>query len=82
MTHEVEEPHFFVSDSDPLDVEVCDQLCGDDEAGFRRGGADEVESLVDVGERLAGPVSTDLAEQSVFDGIPFGSAGRGMQMVS
>ncbi len=55
---------------------------GDDEAGFRRGGADEVESLVDVGQRLAGPVSTDLAEQSVFDGIPFGSAGRGMQMVS
>ena len=33
MTHEVEELHFFVSDSDPLVVDVGEQLGGDDEAG-------------------------------------------------
>src|SRR5580704_1400452 len=37
---------------------------------------DEVESFVDVCERLASPASTDLAEETMFDGIPLGSARR------
>ena len=92
MAYKVEEPHFFVSDSDPLVVDFSNRLGCDDEAGFCRGGADEIESFVDAGERLASPVSTDLAKQAVFDGIPLGSAGRvvadgdlepsGVQMVS
>ena len=38
------------------------QIGIDDETGFGFGGADELEDLVDAGERLAWPVFTDLAE--------------------
>jgi hypothetical protein len=78
VREEVELAHFCVSNFDPLVVGVGDQLGGDDEAGFRRGGADEIESLVNVGEGLASPVSADLAEQTVLDGIPLGNAWRVM----
>jgi len=37
---------------------------GDDEAGIGRDGTDGIESLVNAGEGFAGPVSTDLAEQT------------------
>jgi len=42
MRQEVELTHFCVSDFDPFVAGVGDQLGGDDEAGFRRSGADEV----------------------------------------
>ena len=76
VADEVEEAHFCVGDFDSLVVGVWDQLGGNDEARLRGGGTDEIESLGDIGERLAGPVSADLAEQTMFDGIPLGSAGR------
>src|ERR1039457_5305275 len=41
---------------------------------FFFGGTDELEDLVEVGEGFASPVFADLAEQSVLDGIPLGSA--------
>ena len=78
MWDEVELEHFRVGDSGSLVVVFGDELGGDDEAGFRRRSADEIEGFVDVGERLAGPVSADLAEEAVFDGIPLGRTGRVM----
>ena len=76
MLGEVEEPHFFVRDFDSLFIDVGGHLGGYGEAVLCRCSADEVESLVDIAERFVGPVSTDLAEQSVFNRIPLGSAGR------
>ena len=57
MSDEVEEPHFFVSDFDSLVIDVGGQMGGYGEAGLCGCSADEVESLVDVSERFAGPVS-------------------------
>jgi hypothetical protein len=41
---------------------------------LRFGATDELEDLVDVGERFASPIVADLAEKAVLDGIPLGSA--------
>jgi hypothetical protein len=71
---EVELTHFRVWDLDSGGVVLRDEISADGEAGFRFGGSDEFEDLVDVGERFSSPVLADLAEQTVFDGIPFGSA--------
>ena len=76
MTLEVEHTHFCVGDADSLDVVDGDKLGSDGETGSGRCSANEIESFVDIGEGLARPVSADLAEQAMFDGIPLGSAGR------
>ena len=47
----------------------------DCETGSGAGVADEVENFGVAVERLGGPVFGDFGEQSVLDGIPFGSAG-------
>src|ERR1017187_108298 len=71
---EVELTHFRVWDLDSGGVVLRDEVSVDDKAGFGFGGRDEFEDLADVGERLSSPVLADLAEQTVFDGIPFRSA--------
>ena len=67
--------HFRVWDLDSGVVVLWDEVGADSEAGFRFGGTDELEDLVDVGEGFASPVFADFAEQAVLDGIPLGSAG-------
>ena len=74
--NEVELTHFRVWDLDSGFVVLWDEVGADGEAGFRFGGTDELEDLVDIGEWFAGPVFADLAEQAVLDGIPLGSARR------
>jgi len=74
--NEVELAHFRVGDLDSGFVVLWDEVGSDSEAGFRFGGTDELEDLVDVGEGFASPVFADLAEEAVLDGIPLGSAGR------
>jgi len=71
---EVELTHFCVWDLDSGGVILRDEISVDGKAGFRFGGSDEFEDLADVGERLPSPVLADLAKQTVFDGVPFGSA--------
>jgi len=44
--------------------------------GASSGGTNEVEDGVVVGEGLTSPVFADFAEETVFGGVPFGSAGR------
>jgi hypothetical protein len=74
--NEVELTHFRVWDLDSGFVVLWDEVGADREAGFRFGGTDKIEDLVDVGEEFASPVFADLAEQAVLDGIPLGSARR------
>ena len=71
--NEVELPHFCIGDLDPGVIVLRDEVGVDAEAGFRFGGTDEMEDLLDIGEGFSGPVFADLAEQAVLDGIPFGS---------
>src|ERR1035437_943096 len=72
--NEVELTHFRVGDLDSGVVVLWDEIRIDGKAGFRFGGTDELEDLVDVGEGFASPVFADWAEQAVLDGIPLGSA--------
>ena len=46
------------------------------EASLGRGGTDTVERGLVAVEGASRPVLADLGEESVFDGIPFGGAGR------
>src|ERR1035438_4033241 len=71
---EVELTHFRVRDLGSGGVGIREEIGADGKAGFRFGGSDEVENLVDIGERFACPVLADLAEQTMFDGIPLRSA--------
>ena len=51
------------------------EVSGDRQAGlsFRR--PDKIQDLLIAIERFPGPVLGDLGEESVLDGVPFGSAG-------
>ena len=51
------------------------EVRGDLEAGLGSGGAGEIEDLLVGDERLTSPISRDLGEEAMLDGIPFGSAG-------
>jgi len=72
---EVDLTHFRVGDSESGVVVAGNQISIGEKTGLRFRGADEVENLVAVGEGFASPVSADLAEQTMLDGIPLGSAG-------
>lgn len=76
MFDQVEAAHLLVGDLDSGIVVFGNQIGADSEAGSSLGRADEVEHGVHVGERLAGPVPADLAEQAVLDGVPLGGARR------
>src|SRR6266403_4945027 len=52
------------------------EVGGDRQTSLGGGGAKEVEDLLIAVERLGGPVLGDFRKQAMFDGIPFGSAGR------
>ena len=73
--NEMEFAYFRLGELDSCVVFAWKQICGDAEAsvGFRC--ADKVEHGFHIGERLASPVSGNLAKQAVLDRIPFGSAG-------
>ena|ERR1035438_1163215 len=71
---EVELTHFRVRDLGSGGVGLRDEISADGKSGCGFGGSDEFENLVDIGERFAYPVLADLAEQTMFDGIPLGSA--------
>ena len=51
------------------------ELSGDRQAGIRSGGADEVEDLLIAVEWFACPVLGDFGKETMFNGVPFGSAG-------
>ena len=46
----------------------------DRQAGSSCGGANEVEDLLIAVERFASPVLGDLREETMLDGVPFGSS--------
>ena len=50
------------------------EISGDLKSGLGFGGASIVEDLLVGIQRLASPVSRDLGEKAMLDGIPFGSA--------
>ena len=50
------------------------EVSGDGKAGLSASGADEVEDFLIGGERFAGPVFGDFGEETMFDGVPLGSA--------
>ena len=52
------------------------EVGGDLKAGLGLGGTGIFQDLLVGVQRLARPVSRDLGEQAMLDGIPFGSAGR------
>src|SRR5207244_817232 len=52
------------------------ELSGDGQAGIRSGGADEVEDLLITVEWFACPVLGDFGKETMFNGVPFGSARR------
>ena len=54
-------------------LEVADLIRS---AGAAFIGTKEVENLLIAVQRLGGPVLGDFGKQAMFDGIPFGSAGR------
>ena len=76
--NKVEFTHLCLGNPDSCVVIAWSQIGGNGETGVGLGCTDEIEHGVDVGERLASPVSADLAEQAVFDRVPLGSAGRVM----
>lgn len=45
----------------------------DGEAGLSSSGANEAEDLLVTVERFTGPVLGDLREETMLDGVPFGS---------
>jgi len=49
-----------------------DELASDAQAGLRGGRADELENGGIAGQWLSSPMLADLAEETVFDGIPLG----------
>ena len=55
---------------------VSVEIGGHDQASLGAGGADEFEHFFVAVQGLGSPVFGDLGEQSVLDGIPFGSTGR------
>jgi hypothetical protein len=52
------------------------EVSGDRQAGLSSGGADEVQDFLVAVEWFAGPVFGDLGKETVFDGVPLGSASR------
>src|SRR5215510_720680 len=48
----------------------------DSEPGRGCRSSDECKHHIEAAQRLAGPVHADVAEQFVFDRIPFGATGR------
>src|SRR5438270_7521838 len=52
------------------------EMSGDCQAGFRSGGANEVEHLLVAVEWLARPVLGDFGKKAMFNGVPLGSASR------
>ena len=55
---------------------VSVEIGGHYQASLSAGRADELEHLFVAVEWLGRPVFGDFGEQPVFDGIPFGGAGR------
>lgn len=49
------------------------EVGGDRQTGLRAGGANEAEDLLVAIERFTGPVFGDLREETMLDGVPFGS---------
>lgn len=52
------------------------ELSSDRQAGFRSGGSDEVKDLLIAVEWFACPVFGDFGKETMFNGVPFGSARR------
>ena len=52
------------------------EVSGDRQAGLSSGGADEVQDFLVAVEWFAGPAFGDLGKETVFDGVPLGSASR------
>jgi hypothetical protein len=53
----------------------CVEKSGDSQTCIGLGGSDELEDFIVAVERLTGPVLGDFGKETVFDGIPLGSAG-------
>ena len=49
------------------------EMGGDRQTGLSSGGANEAEDLLVAIERFTGPVLGDLREETMLDGVPFGS---------
>ena len=62
VPNEVNLAHFGLRDFGSGFVELVDQIAVDDQTGFGFCSADELENLLDVGERFARPVLADVAE--------------------
>jgi hypothetical protein len=54
---------------------VTVEVSVDRQAGLSSGGTNEAEDFLIAVERFAGPVFGDLREETMFDGVPFGSSG-------
>ena len=68
-------------DQTPVWFETCRilfsvQVGSHNQASFGAGSADKVERFFIAVQWLGSPVLGDLGEQTMLDGIPFGSAGR------
>ncbi len=50
------------------------QVGGDRQTGLSSSGANKAEDLLIAVERFTGPVLGDLREETMLDGVPFGSA--------
>ena len=62
----------------PFWIGVGVDAAGDGEAGFGRGGGDQLDDDLMADQRLAAPVLGDEGEQAVLDAVPFAGAGRQM----
>src|SRR6516225_641506 len=63
--------HLSFADLDALLVGACIEHAFDFQAGLRRRGADQLDDGYTIHKRFSAPVLSDVAEQAVFDLIPF-----------
>ena len=76
MLEKVQLSHLDIGDFDLGGVVQRAQAAVDAQPGFGFGFTNQALDGGVIGQRLAGPVLADLTEESVFNRIPLGGAGR------
>ena len=72
---DVESSH-IVGHADAREVGPCVQFASDRQAGFVRGGADQLDDGAVADQRLRPPILADVGKQAVLDLVPLARARR------
>ena len=75
VTFQIDLSHLFIADGDAFGVGALVDFGSDAQPGCRRR-ADETDDRGQTRQRFAAPVHGDVAEEPMFDLVPFAGAGR------